>query len=212
MKYIFTLIILTLCSITLYRSDAQAMKATAEDGTKVLLFHDGSWIREGEKTETRNSAAFTKPISAKNKVTGKRKSYEIWFDSKKWQLLDSSKKSNDETEFEFAHIDGDIGAMLIFERIEMQIDGLKSVALENARNVAPDAEIIKEEYRSVNGIEMLYCQIKGTINTISFVYHSYYYVGKAGTIQFVTYTASNLFDDYKKDLDDLLSGLLILKK
>jgi hypothetical protein len=51
--------------------------------------------------------------------------------------------------------------------------------------------------------------MKGTIEGIQFVYYGYYYAGKAGTIQLLTYTSQNLFAEYKSEMTELLNGLTI---
>ena len=78
-----------------------------------------------------------------------------------------------------------------------------------ARNAAPDAQIVSQETRRVNGRDVMVLQIRGTLQAIRFVYLGYYYAGPEGTIQLLTYTAANLFDEYKPQFEQLLDGLTI---
>jgi hypothetical protein len=79
----------------------------------------------------------------------------------------------------------------------------------NATKAAPDAQIVHEERRTVNGSEVLYLQIEGTIQGIPFVYHGYYYGGQGGCIQVIGYTAKNLVQEYRADIVDMLNGLTV---
>jgi hypothetical protein len=130
----------------------------------------------------------------------------VWYDSLKWT---PENKPSDPNKFTFSHKDGDIYGMVISERIEMPLESLKKVAVSNALSAAPDTTIISEEYRNVNGKNILCMVMKGTIEGIQFVYYGYYYAGKAGTIQLLTYTSQNLFAEYKSEMTELLNGLTI---
>jgi hypothetical protein len=55
-------------------------------------------------------------------------------------------------------------------------------------------------------------QIRGTIQSIPFVYLGYYYSGQEGSIQLLTYTASNLFDEYRHDFQELLDGFVVASR
>ena len=71
-------------------------------------------------------------------------------------------------------------------------------------------KIIKEEYRTINGVKVIMMQMPGTIQGIKFTYYSYYYSNSNGSVQFLTYTSQNLFETYKKKMEDLLNGLVEL--
>jgi hypothetical protein len=60
-----------------------------------------------------------------------------------------------------------------------------------------------------NGKEILCMKIDGTIEQIPFRYYGYYYGGKQGTIQLLTYTGQGLFEKYEADFLDFLNGLEI---
>lgn len=72
---------------------------------------------------------------------------------------------------------------------------LIQLALENAKAVAPDAKITKQEYRIVNGNKVIYLEIDGTIQGINFKYLGYYYSNISGSTQYITYTGASLVDN-----------------
>ena len=67
---------------------------------------------------------------------------------------------NKEAEYELRLKDGDLYGLIITEAISIPLETLKSIALENAKNVAPDIRVIKEEFRNINGNKVLLIQMK----------------------------------------------------
>ena len=100
--------------------------------------------------------------------------------------------------------------MVITEESELSLESLKEIAVENARNAAPDIHIVKEEYRYVNGIKILLLQLDGTIQGTKFTYLGYYFTNENGTLQFLTYSTQKLMKKYNGDCEKLLNGLVDL--
>ena len=132
--------------------------------------------------------------------------FGVWIDPHKWKQ-DSSEENP--IKITFNHQKGDAYAMVISERVGMPTESLKKVAVENAKKLAPDAKIVSEEKRVVNGKELLCLKLRATFQDIPVIYYGYYYGGSEGTLQVVTYTSSNIFDEYKQDFDDFLNGTQI---
>jgi len=99
--------------------------------------------------------------------------------------------------------------MLIVEEVPVPIATLKAAALSNAKSAASDARITYEGNTNIDGKEVLVMKIDGTIQEIPFRYFGYYYGGKSGTIQVLTYTGLSLFEKYEEDLSEFLKGLVI---
>lgn len=175
----------------------------------VLLFSAcSSGTTTTTTTSSSDSTTTTQEVAVEDgTVAGAQVDYSIAYDSSKWIAMPG--ESTGDAEYEFEHVDGDVYALIIAERIEMDLESLKAIALENAQSVAPDAQIVFEEDRTVNGVQVHVMKIDGTIYGIGFEYYGYYYGGSAGTIQFITYTSSNLTDDYAADLTELLNGITI---
>ena len=77
--------------------------------------------------------------------------------------------------------------MAIIEEVEIPLETLSSIALETLIDASPNARIINKEYRNVNGLEVLFMRMDGTIEGIDFSYFGYYFSNKSGTIQLITY-------------------------
>ena len=127
----------------------------------------------------------------------------MFFDPAKW----TQAKSDDPNKASFDFREGDIYGLLIAERMVVPIAKLRDIAFKNARSAAPDISVVKEENRTVNGIEMLCMQMDGTIEGIKFTYYGYYYAGKSGSIQLLTYTSQNLFQESQPEMTEFLNGL-----
>jgi hypothetical protein len=93
--------------------------------------------------------------------------------------------------------------------MNIPLDTLKKIAIENAKQAAPDVQVLSEETRTVNNRPLLCMKFDGTVKGIPFRYYGYYYEGKQGTIQLLTFTGRNLFAKYEQVLSDFLNGLEI---
>jgi len=192
------------------------INAITESGDEVILYEDGSWVYTADSTthltETirMNNKVFSKPKNSTFLVKSKKVNAGVWINPKKWKFTKGAEGQI--PEFLFQNKTEDMYGMLITEKIAININALRQVAFNNAKTAAPDAKIINEEYRMVNGHKVFMMQMKGTIQGIKFIYYGYYYSDDGGSVQFLTYTSQNLFDDYKKEMEKLLNGFTVLKK
>lgn len=186
-------------------------KAVTENGDEVILYDDGTWKYAKKSDEAKNEipvnpAEFKKSPSATFQVKSKRIPIGIWLDTKKWSFS-KPESEEDDSEFEFEMRGKDLYGMMITESMEVPLQSLRKIALQNAKEAAPDIEIIKEEYRTVNNNKVLHLQMNGTIEGIPFTYYGYYFSSAAGTVQLITYTSQNLFKTLAKEAEELLNGL-----
>lgn len=189
-------------------------KAITEEGDEVILFHDGTWqYTDTEPKEVKeiktNSKKFKRSDKASFLLKSKVTDLGFWVDTKKWKFTKGGSDSDSEYELEMKG--SDLYGMIITEAVEIPLATLRELAIENGRAVAPDLRIIKEEYRTVNGLKVLMLQMNGTMQGIKFSYFGYYYSNEAGTIQYITYTAQNLLKKYRDDAEELLNGLVEVK-
>jgi hypothetical protein len=175
--------------------------ATTASGKQITVFPDGTW-----KAVTSSSAsAASRPAGASATLPVNRGRSAVYYNPGKWKLQNEEQGGRSKLE----HIEGDGYAMVIAERVGMSIDVLKNIALQNAKAAAPDAVIVAEEPRKVNGADLLMLQIEGTVSGIPFTYFGYYYTGEYGSIQVITFTGRNLFTEFKPDFEELLNGFVV---
>lgn len=206
------LLLSILCSGFLFTGFAQKLAVT-ETGQEVILFQDGTWeykdgVDASEALIPVNPQMFSKGKKATFLLKSTRVNTGFWLDPKLWSFQKAI--NNEDAEYEFQLKEGDLYGMIISEKMEIPLETLRDVALENARAVAPDLKIVREEYRTVNQLRVLMLQMNGTMQGIRFSYLGYYFSNSEGTVQFVTYTSQNLMDSYRSTCEDLLNGLVEL--
>lgn len=205
-KIIFTLTIMAI----VFSANAQK-KAVTENGEEVLLYKDGTWkysepSEEEEKKEIpTNTKKYDKPDGASFLLKSNKAKVGFWIDSKKWTFKKA--ENNKDAEYELQFKKGDLYAMIISEKVEIQLESLRDIAVDNGKSVAPDLEVVKEEYRTVNGQKVLCIKMNGSMQGIKIAYFGYYYSNSEGTVQFVTYTSQNLANEYEEVAENLLNGI-----
>jgi len=106
---------------------------------------------------------------------------------KKWSFQKATDNLVAENQFQLRN--SDLYGIIIIEQVEIPLETLKAIAVENGKVAAPDLKIVKEEYRTVNGIKVLLFQMNGTTQGIKFSYYGYYYSNENGSVQFITYAS-----------------------
>lgn len=187
------------------------INAVTETGDEVVLYENRTWryLKDSLNTKVEiplNKAQFEKHRKSTFLVKSKNLNIGVWINPKIWSFEKAAETSA--AELKFKKKGDDLYAMLVSEKMEIPIETLKNVALNNAKKVSPDVKIITEEYRVVNGIKVLMMQMGGTIQGTKFRYYGYYYSNSSGSIQLIAYTGENLFDTYKKDIEQFLNGLV----
>ena len=188
-------------------------KAVTDTGEDVFLYDDGTWRYAEERADVptdiaTNPKEFSKPAKASFLVKSTIVKNGVWIDQKKWTFRKAT--NNESAEFEFQLKDGDLYGMLIAEKIEIPLITLRKIALDNARNAAPDIKVTKEEYRTVNGLKVLLLQMEGTMQGIKVAYYGYYFSDANGTVQLITYTAQSLLPEHVSISEDFLNGFVTL--
>jgi hypothetical protein len=189
----------------------QPITATTDSGRAVLLYPDGTWKYKDEgksATAAPKLQSYAKSPTATEKLVLNQGKVVFNFDPEKWK---QDMKPQEPGEHGFTHTSGDGYAKVICERIQIPLASLKHIAVENARQSSPNMHVVSEEKRFVNGKEMLCMQMRGTVEGIPFVFLGYYYSGKEGSLQVITFTADNLFDEYRKEFELFLNGVEIAK-
>lgn len=205
-KVIFTLI----AALGINLVQAQ-VRAVTEIGEEVILYQDGTWeyLNSEELLEKEiplNKNNFKKDDESTFLLKSKRLNIGVYVNPKKWTFTKGT--DNPDAEYEFSLKEEDLYGALITERVEIPIESFRIMALENARTMVPDIKIVKEEYRMVNGLKVLFLQMNGTFQGIKFSFYGYYFSNSKGSMQLITYTSQNLIEAYKSESEKLLNGLI----
>ncbi len=177
----------------------------------MTLSDDGTWkyVEEIKNTDSIqvNPVQFTKPATANFLLKSKNSSAGFWLNSKKWNF---EKSTGDASEYSFSLKENtSVGGIVVSEAVGMELQSLRKFALNNIQSAASKFKIIREEYRYVNGLKVLYIESDATVQGMQLVYSNYYYSDSATTIQYLVYTAKSLAVKYKSAGEELLNGLVV---
>lgn len=184
--------------------------ATTDDGKRIRLNENGTWQfvnLPDNKSPDSVAKRFSKPPSSTIYLKSAKNRFAFWYDKSVWKVSPNVK--NESAEFELSPVKGEAYAMFISEKVEIDLENLKEIALNNAREQDPDIRIEKEEMRIVNEQKVKFLQMSGAAHGVKFVYMGYYTSNSSGTLQFVCFTSRNLFKSYESDFQNLLNGLIV---
>ena len=188
-------------------------KAITEDGDIVILHPNGTWWYEDNNDTNSdipyNRQTFNKAKKASFIVKSTKNKSAYAIDPKVWLFTRNESGSVGDNEYLFQAKGIDLYGMAITEAVEIGLEYLGDIALQNAREAAPDARIVDREYRTVNGEKVLYMEMRGTLSGIDFTYLGYYHSNEAGSTQLVAYTGTKLVPKFKSKITQFLNGLII---
>lgn len=209
MKKYLLLLVFVLNSIILGQTIA-----VTENGDTVLLSNDGTWEfytkytqfdGSYQKTLDTNSTHFTKPENSTKVLKGQKTKYQVWYDVDTWEM---GNKISDDAEYVLTSHNSEIYFITIPERVELDIEALKSVALGNAKGAGKNFKLLEEEVRKVNNTYVHMLKFRAKIQNMDFIYMGYYYTAENISIQLLTFTFAKFFDDYEKDMLNVLNGFV----
>jgi hypothetical protein len=204
MNKIFLSITMLLLTI---RAGAQ-ITAITEEGKSVILFGNGTWcyLNDSVKTSTLDLPHFSKPKNSNGLLKGKKNKYEICYRTDQWKLLpDTVFKDAD---YALEHREGDLMAMIITQRMQIPLIKIKESAIESFRKNNTEFKISEEQKIMVNGSTGLLLKIDALVDGIPVSYLNGYFSTGEGTFQLITYTGYNLFDHYRNDMMEFISGFV----
>jgi len=191
------------------------INAITETGQEVILKPDSTWtyknnLEEEVKVIPKNEAIFEK--EAENSFLVKSKVFDIgvWINPKEWSFEKST--LNQYAEYQFVKKSLNSWAMLITEPVTIELEMLGDIAYANAKSGAQGLTKDLEEYRTVNGEEILCIKMSGIVQGVDLTYIGYYYSNEKGTVQLLTWCYSQEFEKLKEDNLKFLNGLVVLKE
>ena len=183
------------------------MRATTQDGRKVILKPDGTWSYEGGDSALTRAVPQRAPAGATATETFSRGNFRLRYNDRKWVM----QKEPDGTKWRLVLKGEDAQAIVIPEGFSATTNAMKQIALDNLHKAASESKIVKEEIRKVNGRDVLYMQIDASLKEIFFSYYYYIYGDKQGVIQVIAFTTPAKQAVYEADIFDLLNGLEVIR-
>ena len=207
MKYILS-IILCLSTTDII---SQTINAVTQFGQEVELHDNGTWnyLKDNSRASFgTNNTSFKKSPNSSFLVKSKIAPVGVWINTSDWKF--NNDDNNDDSEYFFEYQHGDLYGMAIVEELEIPIDNLAKIALENAKYLMNDIQVVTQEYRFVNGQKVLFMEFGGSVEGMQITYDGYYYSDLGGTIQLIVFTGTNLVNKYKNKIEEFLNGLVSL--
>lgn len=193
------------------------IQAITENGDTVLLMPDNTWdfienfsddkLIQQTALDT-SDIIYSKPQSSTSVDKNLEGKYEAWYNDKEWIKTDP-KLLNPAADMAFRLQQGDGYGMIIFEGLEIPLASLKDIAVQNAKRASKNVKILEEEYRTVNGQNVLYLKMRATVSGLDLAYIYYFHSSPQGTLQYITFTGENMLPEHEEALVDLLNGLVI---
>ncbi|HZV44349.1 MAG TPA: hypothetical protein VFF90_07715 [Saprospiraceae bacterium] len=203
------------CLIFLAYGGYSQMMGVTDTGDKVVLYSDGRWVYAERDTVREeeiptNSKAFKKSKDADFLLKSQRTETGFWLDPKTWTF--TTPESDAAAEYELDHENGSLYGLVITENLDLSLTALANIALQNAREAAPDIKVTDKEYRMVNGKKVLMMRMVGTIQEIRFSYFGYYYTAPGVSVQYLVYTSETFMEENLTAVEELLNGFVDLAK
>ncbi len=214
MKKIFTLAIL-LQSLTFIAQQ----RALTEDGKEVVLFDNGTWkfVNESDakvlETIVTNNNLFEKPKTASFLMKSKKLDVGVYFDPKKWKLATQNISPHVEYFFtDRGNTEGLFGFMMT-EKVQIAtLKNLKELIIENVNRNVDFFRLKESEYRTVNGMKVLYIRYAANTKGMDFEYAGYYYINSDGYAGVVGFSSQKMFESNFDAIQELINGISLSPK
>ena len=167
-----------------------------------------------EQTEKKpETVSLSKPEAASLQLKSAINSSVIFINEDKWQYQKVTKEGS-ATEFNFQIKDNRkdvIVGRMITEKISPDLQFLTKVAFDNAAKADPDAQILRKEFRNINGNEVIYMEMAVNTDSTPFTIYGVYHSNKDGATQLLGVSESTT-PEVIKEIQDFLSGFDTVNK
>lgn len=183
--------------------------AVTEDGKTVKLYENGKWefttVKNKGNEQVRGS--YNKDSYIKNFYSSKSGKFNIYYDKELWAVM--PRPVTPGAEFSLTHNKSSAYAVTFFSDKSLPLAGLKKLILANARKTSPGAQIIRTDYRIVNGKKFMFIELLADVYGVVLKYYYYIHSGSDFSIQFVIFSSADSFSKNDKEYMDLLNGIVI---
>lgn len=198
--------ILFLCQIS---SFAQ-IKAITDTGDEVLLFNDKTWKFKGEKNVSiqKSTNYFSKGSNSTFLVKSKINGFGVYINPKSFEFKRDAK--NSDNEFDFTNRKKTTYGFMINEGIELPLSTLREFKINSLKEKVTSLDILDDEYRIVNGINISYLRIRAVTKDTGetpLIFCMYFATAKSSTTQLISWTSETNFNKSSEEIFELLNGI-----
>lgn len=131
--------------------------------------------------------------------------YTLRYASDIWSQ--SPTRLSPDSELELVHKNKCAWVVTIWEPIEAPPDKLEELSLKNFSSAGTSPVVVEEGWKSLSGKKIRFAIFSTVAEGIPVMYYAYFVSGSTGSIQALTYTGKNMFEQMRPELERLLNGL-----
>jgi len=205
-KIISITAILILCQISLMAQ----IKAITDTGDEVILFNDKTWRFKSEKNVSiqKSTNYFSKGSNSTFLVKSKINGFGVHINPKSFEFKRATK--NSDNEFDFTNRNKTTYGFMINEGIEIPLSTLREYKINSLKEKATSLDILDDEYRVVNGINILCLRVKAITKETGetpLIFCMYFATSKSSTTQLISWTSETSFNKSSDQIFELLNGI-----
>lgn len=180
------------------------VRATTEDGRRILIYPDGTW-KPVDPPKPTMGVIGPKPPGATQKIAFPQGDGALWVNPSKWK--ETSREGN---RVMLSHSNGKLFGMILAEGVGgVPTSSMRQVALVNAQRQDPKARIVSDASEEVSGRSVLYIRLDATVRDIPFSFGGYYHGGVKSNLQVLAYTSASEFAGLESEVREFLRGTQI---
>lgn len=210
---------LILFAVSLFCFDATAqIKAVTEDGKEVILLDNKTWrfLNESDEktleTITSNETPLEKDKNSTFLFRSKKIDAGLYINPKIWKTTDIFKAPYLEYTF-ITNENQQVVGMFTAENIEIAtLKNLKDLQISLIEKRADYFKLKESEYRTVNGLKVLYLRYIANTKGMDFEFEGYFYLTSEGYCAVVAYSTQKYFEQLKPKMDIFINGLVKTEK
>jgi hypothetical protein len=153
-----------------------------------------------------NPKPFKRSTNAQLLLKSKTNASACYIDIKKWSH--SKPENHPSAEFVFQFKTAPIQALLICEKQPTPLLIFRDSVIVNARSVVSDLIVSYEEYRTVNGQQVLLLEMSGNLDHYPITYWGYLASNSSGCTQWLAFGTTPVMTENKSDIESLMNGLV----
>lgn len=194
--------ILIFAAVTGTATATQELRATTEDGRKVLLSPDGKWRFNS------NQLASTSQSDSSSPYQPSVKKFSFSFNTSEWTLV-PRREVDENNKRTFQHRSLPIIGMVISDEMPANNNAMKEIIIENAKQAGAGTLVLLDEAQRISGKDVGTIRFSANMKGMEFLFSTNYYADQDGNIQVTCFTSQSLFSKYQSDCEKFLSGLTI---
>ncbi|SIT97582.1 hypothetical protein SAMN05660493_02304 [Epilithonimonas bovis DSM 19482] len=158
-----------------------------------------------------NNTSFSKSKDATFLLRSQKLNAGIYFNPKQWKTVKAD--ISPIAEYTFQDTTNQSYGVFVSEKAPIQtLKNLKDLIISNVQKRASFFRLISSEYRTLNGIKVLYLDYSANFQGMDFHYLANYYLTEEGYAGVFSYTFENLFLSSRINIEDLINGLVKTEK